>query len=239
MRYQIIGNICLIKKKDNRLANRILKKLHHLKSVYYQSKIYGKLRQPKIQWLAGKKGTEVLHKENNCLFKLDIQKVMFSKGNQEEKRRMIKAVKKGDVVVDMFAGIGYWSVPIAKFSNPKMVYSIELNPSSFRWLQENVRINRLSDKVVPILGDSKKVTPTLPRADRIIMGYFDSRDFLVPALKVLKKGGTIYFHYLASEDGFRKVAREIAKSYKLKLLRTRKIKDYAPHIYHCVAELKR
>ncbi len=232
MVYQGIGDICLIKEKNTQLAEQLLKQHPQFKSVYFQGKISGKYRLPRVQWLAGEKRTEVLHKENNCLFKLDIKKVMFSKGNQEEKRRMIKEVKLGDVVVDMFAGIGYWTIPIAKFSNPKTVYAIELNPKSHDFLRENIRLNKVTDKVIAIKGDSKRVASKLGKiADKVIMGYFESESFLPTAVELLKKNGTIYFHFVSKEDGVKINLKG------LRVKKIRQIKQIAPRVYHYIAEL--
>ena len=232
MVYQAIGDICLIRVKDIKTAERILREHPKFKSVYYQGKIRGKYRLPKIDWLAGEKKTEVLHKENNCIFKLDIKKVMFSKGNQEEKRRMLEKVKPGEVGVDMFAGIGYWTIPIAKFSDPKTVYAIELNPKSHNFLRENIRINKVTDKVIALKGDCKHWCKSLGKvADKVIMGYFDSVDFLPSALNVLKKAGIIYFHFVAKEDGIK------IKLEGLKVKKLRQVKQIAPRTYHYVAEL--
>ena len=91
--FQALGQICLIKQKDKQVAQEILKKHSQFKSVYYQGKISGKLRKPQVEWLAGERNTLTKVKENYCEFLVDISKVMFSKGNQEEKRRIVSQIK--------------------------------------------------------------------------------------------------------------------------------------------------
>ena len=77
---------------------------------------------------------------------------------------------KGEIVVDMFAGIGYFSIPMAVHSKPEKIVSIEINPESFNYLKENLRLNRVEDIISPVLGDCSTAAPE-GIADRVIMGY--------------------------------------------------------------------
>jgi len=224
MKCQHIGDICLIKSQDKKLAQEILNKFPRFKTVCWQGRISGKYRKPKIKVLAGDRNTETMHKEVGCLFKLDAAKIMWSKGNHEERKRIVKIAKNNDIVLDMFAGIGYWTIPLAK--KVKKTYAIELNPFSFKYLEENIRLNRLSN-VTAIKGNCSKVIPNV-KADRIIMGLLPSpKKYLPAAKKILKKGGVIHYHCLSIE--------KIPKGFKL--LSKRKIKSYAPKINHIVLDL--
>lgn len=89
------------------------------------------MREPSLEIIYGDE-TETIHKENGCLFNLDLSKVMWAKGNNNERLRIAKLVEDGEVVVDMFAGIGYFSIPIGVHSNAEKIYSIEINPNSPR-----------------------------------------------------------------------------------------------------------
>lgn len=115
--------------------------------------IAGPLRIPTRELIASRPGasvsTETIHKENGCWFKLDVTEIMFSKGNLEEKRNLA-AECSGETVVDMFAGIGYFSVPIAVYSRPPRLIAIEINPVSYGYLCENIRLNRVEDIIEPI-----------------------------------------------------------------------------------------
>ena len=71
------------------------------------------------------KKTETINKENGCLFKLDLAKVMWSKGNNNERLRIAKLVGDGETVIDMFAGIGYFSIHIAVHSNAKRSFPLK------------------------------------------------------------------------------------------------------------------
>ncbi len=247
MVFQALGDICLIKKEDKQLAQEILKKLPRFKSVYFSSKITGKLRKPNVIWLAGEKNTRTKIKENHCEFVIDISKVMFSKGNQEEKRQIVSQIKEKEDVLDMFAGIGYFTIPIAKLT-PAKVWAIELNPDSVELLNQNITLNKIKDKVTVIEGDCKLKALELRRKfNRIHMGYFDvnnkkgTYDFLPTALKVCKKGGIIHFHELAeASKDIEKRVKEIAEKqgYKIKILNSRKVKKYSIKNYHWVIDLQ-
>jgi len=238
MGYQAIGNICLIKTKDKKIAQKILKDFPQFKSVYYQGEISGKLRLPKLVFLAGEKNSETIHHELGCEFKIDVSKIMWSKGNHEERKRMISAAKKSDVIIDMFAGIGYWSICIAKYKQAK-IFAIELNPNSFSYLEQNIRLNRLST-ITAIKGDCSKVVPKLGvKADKIIMGYFPHTEKYLPAaLTAIKKGGIIYYHDLCKESKEQELFTRLKKKNKqIKLKSWRIIKSYSPGINHIVLEL--
>ena len=98
----------------------------------------------------------------------------------------------------MFAGIGYFSIPIGVHSNAKQVYSIEINPNSFHYLKENIKLNKINN-IIPLLGDCMDITPEYS-ADRIIMGYVKTtHHYLKTAIDSLNKGGVIHYHETVPE----------------------------------------
>ena len=248
--YQIIGDILLLKLfniksyyKKKMIATAVIKLLPYVKTVCEIKEVSGELRQPKIKILHGNK-TETLHKEHGILYKLDASKIMFSKGNLNERKRLLPQIKKGEVVVDMFAGIGYFSIPIAKTGKPKILYSIEKNKISYSYLNENIILNRVG-RIVPILGDSRKVR--IPeKADRILMGYLpETYRFLPAAFGFLKDKGIIHYHDIFSKQELWNKPLEILEEearkagFKLeKILEKKIVKDYAPNVYHVVIDAK-
>ena len=241
-RYKIIGDIILIKipkelEDFKKMIGETLLKMHpRCKAVWMDKGKEGMLRKPKVELIAGS-GSETIHKESGCLFKLDVSKVMYSLGNQYEKIRIAKMVKDDEVVLDMFAGIGYFSIPIAKYSKAK-VYAIEINPVSYKYLLENIRLNKVS--ITPILGDSMYVTPE-NFADRVIMGHLYCHEFLVVAIKALRSKGTIHYHESTPEAVFDRpikrvkiAAEKVGK--KAEILSFRKVKNYSPGVSHYVVD---
>lgn len=235
-KYQQIGEIALFKQITKKQANEFLKKHKQFRTVCLQGKISGKYRKPNIKVIAGEKNTETIHKDSGFFFKLDVAKIMWSKGNHYERQRMMKIVRKKDLVLDMFAGIGYWTIPIAK--KVKKVYAVEINPTAFRYLEENIRLNRLSN-IVTIKGDCAKIVPKLKiKANRIIMGLLPSAKKYIPAaLTAAKKGTIIHYHGLAKQGKEKNLLKDFGKA-KIKLLKTNTVKEYAPRINHVVLDIK-
>lgn len=207
--------------------------------------ISGELREPNMEIIFGSKNTVTIHKENGVKFKLDPQKVMFSSGNMYERIRMANISKTDEVVVDLFAGIGYFSLPIAVHSKPKKIYACEKNPISYDFLCENVSLNNVNSIVEPLFGDNRIVAP-IDVSDRVIMGYFgETISFLPVAFKCLRNNcGIIHFHdKFPDEDAPNSTMEHInnvARKFKLNvnLLRYIKVKSFAPGISHYVFDLE-
>jgi len=205
--------------------------------------IEGEYREPVVEFLLGD-NAETEHLENGVRFRFDASRIMFSSGNIDERVRMAHMSSRNETVVDMFAGIGYFSVPIAVHSRPKKVYACEKNPISFEYLEENIRINGVGNIVEPILGDNREVCPE-NAADRVIMGYVGSTHLFLPyAFKALKSEGVVHYHETCPEELLpdRPVSRvkSAARSAGYRTIGTniRKVKSYAPGIMHVVVDAK-
>ena len=207
--------------------------------------IKGEFRTPKTEIIYGSKNTETIHKENGIRFKLDPQKIMFSSGNLKERIRMSNISNKKETVVDLFAGIGYFTLPIAVYSKPKKIYAIEKNPLSFDYLCQNIVLNNVIDIVEPLKGDNRKIAPK-NIADRVIMGYIkDTYKFLPLAINCLKNHqGVIHYHDKFPEkvvpEKPMKIVEKVAnkKHCTAKLLKYEQVKSYAPGISHFVFDIE-
>lgn len=247
--WQILGDIIIVsipeilEGKKIMVAEALLSMYPKCRSVVRDFGIEGQFRQPKRELLLGD-GTETVHKENGCLFKQDVTKVMYSKGNLEERKRMSR-LGNGEIIVDMFAGIGYFSIPMAVHSRPRKIISIEINPESFAYLEENIRLNQVEDIISPICGDCSKLTPE-GTADRVLMGYVGTTHYyLEPAIKALKNsGGFLHYHETVPEklaktrpkERVKKAAEALGK--KIKILEIRRIKKYSPGVLHVVVDAR-
>ena len=156
------------------IAEAIHELYPNMKAVWKRGDIVGQFREPaglKILW--GENDPIVTVPENGVRYRFDFTKIMFAKGNIHERQRIPKRVEKGDIVVDMFAGIGYFSLGIAKHSKPGKVYSIELNPVSFEFLEKNIVLNKVESIIEPINGNCKTEVMKLAekgiKADKIVM----------------------------------------------------------------------
>ena len=231
MGYQIIGDIALGKGMTKDKAEAMMRKMPGIKTVCSIEGISGELRQPVVRKIAGN-GFETVHKEHGILYNLDVSKVMFSKGNVEERRRLLPLIGKSETVIDMFAGIGYFSLGIAKRAGK--VIAIEKNPEAFRYLLKNIKLNRISN-IETVNDDCRNVDV---RGNRVIMGYFPGTEkFLPSAEKMLPDGGMVHYHNItgSEEDFARLIKKNMSRDFSTLL--TRKVKSYSPSLNHYVADI--
>lgn len=246
--WQIIGEIALVhipvvlQPKKAMVARGLLRLYPRCKTVLETRRISGEYRQPVVEKLAGG-GTETLHKENYVVYKLDVAKVMFSQGNFYERRRM-GTVGHGERVVDMFAGIGYFTLPMAVHAKPEKILAIELNPVSYGYLCENIRLNHVEDIVEPVLGDCREKAP-VGRADRVIMGYVGTtQEYLPWGIRALRPGGVLHYHEttpdkLVFDRPIRHVKEEAERQGRsAEILSTIKVKKYSPGVWHVVVDAR-
>jgi len=204
------------------------------------SGISGEFRQPQMQVLYGTPG-ESVKTENGIRYCFDATQVMFASGNLNERRRMGELDCHGETVVDMFAGIGYFTLPLAKFARPRRVYACEKNPVSYHFLLKNIALNGVGNTVIPVLADNRSL---LGRgwADRILMGYVQrTAEFLPIALRLAKPGCVIHFHdtYCVGqqEEQVREVFAAACGNRPFEVLGIREVKSFAPSVSHYVADV--
>lgn len=244
-RYERIGDVLFIKLPSvlypfKEEIGRAYAEVLDMRSVLLQGDIRGERRIPEVEFIYGDEG-ETVHTENGVKFKLDASELMFSSGNIDERMRVAKFDVRDEVIVDMFAGIGYFSLPLGVHGSPEKIYSIEINPFSFKYLQENIELNSVSDVITPWNGDNRDF-PKENMADRVIMGYLhETWKYLPKALDLLDDGGIIYYHSLCKDIEFpakleKELGDNIYKDYDV--MEHRKIKSYAPHVFHTVSDIE-
>ena len=244
--WQLLGDVIIVTLHDELeprkydIAKALLSMYLGCRTVLLNRGISGKMRQPEREIIAGER-TETINKENGCLFKLDAMRIMYSQGNLAERKRMSR-LGKGEVVVDMFAGIGYFSIPMAVHSRPLKIYAIEINPVSFGYLRENIKLNLLEKIIEPVEGDCAIVTPP-GIADRVIMGYFDAHPYLEKGISALVHGGMLHYHEAVAEAVEERPVKRIIESAgklgrKVEIIEARRIKKYAPGVWHVVVDAR-
>jgi len=223
--YDIIGDIAVFRAPENLrpkspiVAEAIMKTHKHVRTVLLQAgAVSGEFRLRKLRWIMGERKTETVHREFGCDFKVDLETCYFSPRLSFERMRLARLVKPTDTVLNMFAGVGNFSILMAKHGGAQTVYSIDLNPSAFKFMRENVRLNRVQGQVIPILGDARKViTERLQKAaDRVVMPLpekaYEYLDCAVRALKL--EGGWIHYydfeHATKKENPVEKVETKVS-----------------------------
>ena len=254
--FSTLGNLAIVnfpfKTKLNdkkKFAQKILKENNNLKTVVEKSRIFkGRLRKMQTKHLAGEKTKEVLYKENNCVFRFNIDDTYFSSRLSNERKEIALKVKKNDEVLVMFAGVGPLPIIIAKLSKAKKVYSNELNRVANKYAELNIEKNKLKERVELISGDIKKIAIKLKKQrkkyDVIAMPRPQLKDsFLKEAFALSKKNTVIYYYDFCKQDEINliidKIKLEAKKAKKkIKILNSKNAGELAPYKIRCRVDFK-
>lgn len=224
--YDLIGDIAVIRvpdpleHKSKLIAEAVMQTHNRVKTVLRQTgPVSSEFRLRRLEWVAGEEKTETVHREHGCVFKVDLKKSYFSPRLSHERMRVARQVQPGEVVVNMFAGVGCYSILIAKHALADRIYSIDLNPEAVQYMLENIRLNRVQDRVVAIHGDAKGVVQKRLKnvADRVLMPLPErAYEYLSYAILALKPmGGWVHYydfeHAKKSEDPLEKVKAKVSE----------------------------
>jgi tRNA (guanine37-N1)-methyltransferase len=210
--FDIIGDIVVIdiqpqlKPYQNLIGDAILQTQKNVKTVLAKAgDISGVFRVRDYTHIAGEQKTQTIHKEFGCQYYVDIAKAYFSPRLSHEHQRVASLVADGESVVDLFAGVGPFSVLIGKRNLGAKVYAVDLNPDAIELLKVNVRVNKVENRVFPILADAREIAATKLKgiADRVIMNLPETAiDFVDAACLAIKsQGGIVHFYaFIRSPD---------------------------------------
>lgn len=208
-------------------------------TVLARAGISGAHREPDASVVAGHGDTETIHTEHGTKYALDLAEVMFSPGNQAERARMGEVVDPDERVFDMFAGIGYFTLPMARAG--ATVTATERNPAAFKFLVENAMLNDVPDRVDAFRADCRDVDAT---ADRVVMGYYEAHEYLDAALDALEPNGVLHMHETTPEERLwerpveRLEAAASERGRKVELLDRRKVKSHSEGVWHVVLDAR-
>ena len=252
--YDLIGHIAILEipeqfsKKKKLIAKALLEVHKNIKTVLEKaSERKGEFRVRKYKFIAGERKFETVHKEYGCKFKLNPTKVYFSPRELTERQKIAEQVKPKETVMVMFAGIGPYAIQIAKKQPLVKIVAVEVNPAGVKYMKENVRINKVGDKIIPVLGDVReKCKKWYGKCDRIVMPLpLGSDGFLDIAVKCLKKkGGIIHFYNWGDEeDPYFNALNLLQENFKIfkrkfKVLNERKVLPYSPKKWKVCIDLK-
>ena len=242
--YDIIGNkekaIVLLGvnvKNPKKVAKEIMKRHKNVKSVLQKlSERKDVFRLYPCKLLLGNKNTEIIHKEYNYFIKVDPQKVYFSPRESTERQRIAEMVKPGEDVLVMFSGACPYPIAIAKKQTlVSKIYAVDVNPNAQKYALENIKLNHLEKKVIPILKDVRKAKE-IGKVNRIIMPLVERAiEFLDEAFLHSKKGTIIHLYGLSKENDFKDLEErvdKVANTYNIKyeIVKKQKVLPYAPRI---------
>ena len=225
---------------DRETVGEALLELHsNADTVLARGGIEGTRRDPTTAVVAGVGETETIHVEHGTKYAVDFAEVMFSPGNKAERTRMGEIVAPDERVFDMFAGIGYFTLPMARAG--ATVTAAEIDPGAYRLLIENASLNGVTDRVRAVFGDCRTVETT---ADRVVAGYYEAHEYLDSALDALVSGGVIHLHEATPEALFpeRPVDRLTdaaeAADRTVDVLDTRTVKSHSAGVVHGVVDAR-
>ena len=148
--FDTIGDIAVLKipqtleQYGNVVAEAIMQTNKHIKTVLRQaSSVISDYRLRKLEWIGGERKTETIHRENGCIFKVDLKRCYFSPRLIHERMRIAKQIQPNEVIVNMFAGVGCYSIVIAKHSKAEKIFSVDINPVAFEYMRENIYLNKV------------------------------------------------------------------------------------------------
>ncbi len=251
--YDIVGNIIIIG-IDKELTSyypaigKALLKLHtNTKTVLNKiGEHKGVYRTQDMELVFGVDTRETIIKENNCIIKIDVEKVFCSTRLSEERRRIDSLVNDGEVIGVFFAGAGPFALTIAKNKVVKEIVAIELNDLAVKYLIENIKLNHVEEIVKPILGDVKIEARKYPNYfTRVVMPLPKSAElFLDCAIFSAKNDGMIHIYkFVSKDDPYSETEKEVADIAKannviLEIVEKRIIRSYSPSIVQIVLDLK-
>ena len=203
--FDIVGKAALLLIPDNLLpkqktiAKALLEANPQVKTV---ARILGghegEFRVRPVKVIAGEKNLDTLHKEWECRFRVKLGQVFFSPRLSHERSRISALIKKGESVAVFFSGVGPFAIIFAKHSKAGKIYAVELNPQAAALAEENIKLNKVQEKVQAFEGDVKKVVPAKlkGKCDRVVMPLpKGGEDFLNEAFLALKpEGGVLHFY---------------------------------------------
>ncbi len=221
----IIGQVAILEippqlKSARPLIGKAVLEIHrNVKTVLAKSgPVKGRLRLREYEVIAGDMDTETTHREHRCAYLLDPTKVFFSPRLSTERMRVAQKAMPGETVLDMFAGVGPFSILTARTQPRAKVFAVELNPVAARYLTRNVSLNHVEGRVVPLHGDVREVVETgaLPKADRVIMNLPENAsEFVGTACKAIGKSGVIhYYTFKRGPDALREAEEEVSSAVK-------------------------
>jgi len=248
-----IGDIIILRIPDSLLSKKkiigetLLNEVKIARSVFYQaSAVEGDFRTRDLEILAGEDNTETEYKEFGCKFIVDVEKAFFSPRLSTERERIANLIQDGEIVTNMFAGIGMFSIMAAK-KKKCTVYSLDINPVASKLCEKNIGLNKLAGKVISINGDASEIIKDqlMNKSDRTLMLLPERSDeFLESAINTTKNDGIIHYYSHIHADKKFDAGKLSEEHYlqttpiKSKILDSKIVRAVGPRYYQTVVDVK-
>lgn len=248
-----IGDIIIVRIPDSLLSKKkiigetLLEEVKVARSVFYQaSAVEGDFRTRNLEILAGKDSTETEYKEFGCRFIVDVENAFFSPRLSTERGRIADLTQDGEVVTNMFAGVGMFSIMAAK-KKKCTVYSLDINPIASRLCEKNIRQNKMKGEVISINGEASQIVKEQlqDKSDRTLMLLPERSDeFLESAISTTKNGGTIHYYSHVHADKKTDAGRLSEEHYlqvtpvQSEILGSKIVRPVGPRYYQTVVDVR-
>jgi len=205
--------------------------------------IEGEFRLRRLRHLAGERRTLTIHKENGCQFKVDVRRVFYSPRLSTERLRLSRMVRDGEEVLNMFAGVGPFSITIAKDRNAHIT-SCEINKYAYRLHLVNNRLNKVVDRITTMHADAAALPRMLLGAfDRILMPHPSRADrYLSVARGLLARDGEIHYYRHVTGRDFEEarlnLLDELRRIFGIRSATIRRVREVGPRWFELVADLR-
>ena len=246
-----IGSIIIVRIPDSLISKKkiigetLLEQVKTTKSVFFQSSpVEGDFRTRNLELLAGDDKTETEYKESGCRFIVDVEKTFFSPRLSTERERISNLVSDNETIVNMFGGIGMFSILSAK-KKSCTVYNIDINPDASTLCEENTRLNKLKGNVISLNGDASDIIKKELQnsANRVLMLLPERSDeFLDSAISSLKTNGIIHYYSHIHADK-KQDAAKLSEAHFLKtnpthskILNSKIVRPIGPRFYQTVVD---
>jgi tRNA (guanine37-N1)-methyltransferase len=228
----------------------ILKAHKRVRTVLSKSSpVNGVYRLRTFETIGGEVRTQTVHREYGCIYHVDLAKAYFSSRLSYEHLRVASLVNENETIVDMFAGIGPFSILMAKKHSNVRVYAVDMNPDAFELLRKNVLVNRVMGKVTPIVGDIRNVVNERLAgvADRVIMNLPERAiEYVDVACKALKPEGGIthYYQFVDTPEPLETAKNQFADALRqtnrqlVRMTEARIVRGIAPFKYQVVVDVE-
>jgi len=238
--FDIIGDVVILEipeelESEKYLIAEAALKFTKRKSVYRKtSEIKGVIRTRTLEHLAGEDISETIHIEYGSRFLLDVRKVYFSPRLATERERIVSQVTNGEVIIDLFTGVGPYSVSIARRRKVE-IFAVDINPDAIYYLKRNIELNKLEGRILPVLNDAHEfLRDNNVKANRIIMNLPGTAcKYLEDAIKCLKNGGVLHYYEFATDSRIPiQRIKEKSNGRRIAILDVRKVKSSSPGKWH-------
>ena len=251
--FDVIGDIAIIKipnelsTKQELIAAQIQRSMKNVRTVLKQSSdVQGEYRTRDLEFVSGDENYETIYKESACLFKVNVKEVYFSPRLSTERERLASLVRDGEQILNMFAGIGTFSIVIAKHKECH-IESVDKNPKAIECARESLKLNKhLKGTVNPVLADAATYAETHKNTfDRIIMPLPErSKEFLKYAFEASKTRAVIHYYVHVPEKEFEDenwIGRDLSSlqlTKEYKILNWKRVREVGPRFIQAVADLQ-